>query len=107
MAIPLVASDRVLGILSIGASAPHAFTPEHFRTAKSLAIPAAVGIQNARIHELAAIYASELEVQLRTLNQTRKALEQSRSSATSVSFATRTTKFLASTGARTLASLSK
>ncbi|HEX3880759.1 MAG TPA: PAS domain S-box protein [Bryobacteraceae bacterium] len=82
MGIPLVASDRILGILSIGASAPHTFTPEHFRMAKSLAIPAAVGIQNARIHELAAIYASELEVQLRTLNQTRRALEQSRSSAT-------------------------
>jgi PAS domain S-box-containing protein len=82
MGIPLVASDRILGILSIGASPPHTFTPEHFRVAKSLAIPAAVGIQNARIHELAAIYASELEVQLRTLNQTRKALEQSRSSAT-------------------------
>ena len=79
MGIPLVASDQILGILSIGAAAPHAFTPEHFRMAKSLAIPAAVGIQNARIHELAAIYASELEIQLRTLNQTRKALEQSRS----------------------------
>jgi PAS domain S-box-containing protein len=82
MGIPLVASDRVLGILSIGAPAPHAFTPEQVRMAKSLAVPAAVGIQNARIHELAAIYASELEVQLRTLNQTRKALEQSRASAT-------------------------
>jgi PAS domain S-box-containing protein len=81
MGIPLVASDQILGILSIAAAAPHAFTPEHFRMAKSLAIPAAVGIQNARIHELAEIYASELETQLRTLNQTRKALEQSRSSA--------------------------
>jgi len=78
MGIPLIASEQILGILSISASAPHAFTPEHFRMAKSLAIPAAVGIQNARTHERAAIYASELELQLKVLQETRKALQESR-----------------------------
>jgi GAF domain-containing protein len=74
MGIPLVASEQMLGILSVAAATPNAFTPEHLRLAKSLAIPAAVGIQNARIHERAAIYASELEVQLRHLEQAREAL---------------------------------
>jgi len=79
MAIPLIAADQVLGVLSISATAPHAFTHEHFRMAKSLAIPAAVGIQNARTQERAVIYAAELEVQLHALQVTRKALEDSRS----------------------------
>lgn len=78
MGIPLVASDQILGILSISASAAHSFTPEHLRMAKSLAIPAAVGIQNARTHERAAIYASELEIQLKALHETRKALQETR-----------------------------
>jgi PAS domain S-box-containing protein len=65
--VPLVASterpslERVLGLLSVGHSCPNAFTAEHFRVAESLAISAAVAIQNARIHERAEIYAAELE----------------------------------------------
>jgi PAS domain S-box-containing protein len=65
MGVPLIAGGNVLGILSLGAAAPGTFTIEHFRLAKSLSIPAAVAIQNARIHERAAIYAAELEVRLR------------------------------------------
>jgi PAS domain S-box-containing protein len=64
LGVPLVAGGHVLGILSLGAKAPSVFTPEHLRLAKSLAVPAAVAIQNARIHERAAIYAAELEVRL-------------------------------------------
>jgi hypothetical protein len=44
-----------------------AFTNEHLRLAKSLAVPASVAIQNARIHELAEIYAAELELRLEEL----------------------------------------
>jgi len=80
--VPLIASDQVLGILSVAADTPHAFTTEHLRMAKSLAIPAAVGVQKARIHERAEIYASELELQLKTLQKTRKALEDERSGGT-------------------------
>jgi PAS domain S-box-containing protein len=75
LGIPLVAAGRVLGILSLGTNAPCIFTTEHLRLAKSLAIPAAVAIQNARIHERAEIYAAELEVRLRELRGTQKALE--------------------------------
>ena len=65
--VPLVASterpssERVLGLLSVGHSRPRAFTAEHFRVAESLAISAAVAIQNARLYERAEIYAAELE----------------------------------------------
>ena len=64
LGVPLVAGGHVLGILSLGAKAPSVFTPEHMRLAKSLAVSAAVAIQNARIHERAAIYAAELELRL-------------------------------------------
>jgi GAF domain-containing protein len=59
IAVQLLASDSVLGLLSIGISHPNGFTAEHFRMAKSLAIPAAAAIQNARLYEWAAIYAAE------------------------------------------------
>jgi PAS domain S-box-containing protein len=65
MGVPLIAGGHVLGILSLGAEAPSVFTPEHLRLAKSLAVPAAVAIQNARTHERAEIYAAELELRLK------------------------------------------
>jgi PAS domain S-box-containing protein len=65
MGVPLVAGGTVLGILSLGAGTPSTFTIEHFRLAKSLSIPAAVAIQNARIHERAEIYAAELETRIK------------------------------------------
>jgi len=74
LGIPLVAAGRVLGILSLGSNAPGTFTTEHLRLAKSLAIPAAVAIQNARIHERAEIYAVELEARLQELRETQNAL---------------------------------
>jgi PAS domain S-box-containing protein len=65
LGVPLIAGGHVLGILSLGAKEPSVFTPEHLRLAKSLAVPAAVAIQNARTHERAEIYAAELELRLR------------------------------------------
>jgi PAS domain S-box-containing protein len=57
-------SERVLGLLSVGHSRSGAFTAEHFRVAQSLAISAAVAIQNARLYERAEIYAAELEAMI-------------------------------------------
>ena len=65
LGVPLLAGGQVLGILSLGAKASSVFTPEHLRLAKSLAVPAAVAIQNARTHERAEIYAAELELRLK------------------------------------------
>lgn len=61
MAVPLIIGDSVLGLLSIGNRSPRRFSTEHLRLAKSLAIPAAVAIHNARLYEWAAIYAAERE----------------------------------------------
>jgi PAS domain S-box-containing protein len=75
LGVPLVAADNVLGILSLGAHIPDVFTPEHLRLAKSLAVAAAVAINNARVHERAEIYSSELELKLRELREAQEALE--------------------------------
>jgi PAS domain S-box-containing protein len=74
LCVPLVASQQVLGLLSLGDTRAQAFTPEHLRLAKSLAIPAAVAIQNARLYERAEIYGAELEHRLADLEMTQQAL---------------------------------
>jgi len=74
--VPLLAAGHVLGILSLGKNSPGAYTPEHLRLARSLAIPAAVAIQNARTHERAEIYAGELELRLDQLRNAQNALQR-------------------------------
>jgi PAS domain S-box-containing protein len=76
LGIPLLAAGRVLGIMSLGMRSSRTFTAEHLRIAKSLAVPAAVAIQNARIHERAEIYAAELELRLTQLREAQNALQQ-------------------------------
>jgi PAS domain S-box-containing protein len=80
LCIPLVASQQVLGLLSLGDTRAHTFTQEHLRLAKSLAIPGAVAIQNARLYERAEIYGTELEQRLADLDQTEQALQQAEQS---------------------------
>jgi PAS domain S-box-containing protein len=76
LCVPLVAAQRVLGLLSLGDTRPCFFTTEHLRLAKSLAIPAAVAIQNARLYERAEIYGFELEQRLADLAHTEHALQE-------------------------------
>jgi PAS domain S-box-containing protein len=76
LCVPLVASDQVLGLLSIGNSRPRTFTTEHFRLAKSLAIPAAVAIHNARLYEWAEIYAEERQQLLRQADPAHSSAER-------------------------------
>jgi PAS domain S-box-containing protein len=80
LCVPLIASQRVLGLLSLGDTRAQAFSQEHLRLAKSLAIPAAVAIQNARLYERAEIYAAELEQRLGDLEQAQNALRQAEES---------------------------
>ena len=68
LGVPLMASGEVLGVLSVGSSDAHKFTAEHFRLVKSLAIPAAVAIRNARLYERAEIYAAELQCRLQEID---------------------------------------
>ena len=77
MCVPLIASEEVLGFLSLGDTRARTFTREHLRIAESLAIPAAVAIQNARLYERAAIYGTEMERQLADLEMTQQALRLS------------------------------
>jgi PAS domain S-box-containing protein len=72
--VPLVSSHSVLGLLSVGCRKPNTFTADHLRIAKSLALSAAVAIQNARLSERAEIYAVELESRLNELGRMREAL---------------------------------
>jgi PAS domain S-box-containing protein len=76
IAVPLVASDTVLGLFSIGSKRPRVFTTEHFRLAKLLAIPAAVAIHNARLYEWAQIYAAERQSLLRKIDDAPKTPQQ-------------------------------
>lgn len=76
LGVPIIAAGNVLGILSLGAYGPSIFAPVHLRQAQSLAVAAAVAITNARVHERAEIYAAELEVKLRELRETQRALER-------------------------------
>jgi PAS domain S-box-containing protein len=76
LCVPLVASQEVLGLLSLGDTHAQAFTQEHLRLAKSLAIPAAVAIQNARLYERAEIFRAELEQRLADLEHAEKALRE-------------------------------
>jgi len=76
LGVPLIASHQTLGLLSLGHSAPDSFTEEHLRLAKSLAIPAAAAIQNARLYECAKIYGSELEKRTSDLQDAQSALQR-------------------------------
>lgn len=81
LCVPLVAAQRILGLLSVGHAQSGAFSGEHLRLAKSLAIPAAVAIQNARLYERAEIYSAELEQRLADLQQAREALQEAEQAA--------------------------
>jgi PAS domain S-box-containing protein len=77
LGIPLVAGTRVIGLLCLGKSEPNAFTGDHIRFAESIATPAAIAIQNARLFERGEIYAAELEQRVNDLRQAQEALQDS------------------------------
>lgn len=76
LCVPLIASDRLIGLLSLGRAEPNGLMNEHLRIAELLAIPAAAAIQNARLYERAEIYAEELERRLADLHKAQSALEK-------------------------------
>jgi PAS domain S-box-containing protein len=76
LCVPLATSQEMLGLLSLGHTRGRTFTQEHLRLAKSLAIPAAVAIQNARLYERAGIYGAELKQRLADLEQIQDALRE-------------------------------
>ena len=77
LCIPLAAGSEVIGLLYLGKSEPNAFTGDHVRFAESIATPAAIAIQNARLFERGEIYAAELEQRVNDLRQAQEALRES------------------------------
>jgi PAS domain S-box-containing protein len=77
LCVPLIASHRTLGLLSVGHTQPDSFSSEDLRRTQLLAIPAAVAIQNSRLYECASIYGSELERRVNDLHEAKRALEES------------------------------
>ncbi len=78
LCVPLIASQRTLGLLSLGQTEPDGFTQEDLRRAQLLAIPAAAAIQNARLYECASIYGSELERREDYLKEAQQALQEAK-----------------------------
>lgn len=78
LGVPLMVSDTVLGVLSIGCAEPRILTIDHFRMAKSLAIPAAAAIHNARLYEWAQIYAKERKALLEKVDAAKSGLGEAR-----------------------------
>jgi PAS domain S-box-containing protein len=76
LSVPLLASGKYLGFLSIGHIDANCYTAEHLRRAELLSIPAAAAIQNARLFDRADMYASELEKRLVDLCEAEDALKQ-------------------------------
>lgn len=74
LGVPLMVSDTVLGLLSIGCAEPRIFTIDHYRMAKSLATPAAAAIHNARLYEWAQIYAKERKTLLEKVDAAKSVL---------------------------------
>jgi len=75
--VPLIASNQLIGLLSLAHTSLDYFSKEHLRLARSLAIPAAAAIQNARLYERAEIYGAELSRRISDLHRTERALEES------------------------------
>jgi PAS domain S-box-containing protein len=75
--VPIVSSDQILGVLSLSHSMPARFSLEHLRLIRSLATPAAIAIQNARLYERAEIYGTELERRIAELHRVEQSLEKS------------------------------
>ena len=62
LAVPLIAKDKVIGVLDLQSREPSAFTDEHKRMLTLLASRVAAGIENARLYSRVARQARTLEV---------------------------------------------
>ncbi|MCX6032541.1 MAG: GAF domain-containing protein [Chloroflexi bacterium] len=61
LGVPLMAHNRLIGVISIQSNRPHAFSDENRRLLEALAAPIAIAIENARLYEEVRSHAAELE----------------------------------------------
>ena len=79
LAVPLIASGKVIGLYSLDKAEPGFFTTEHVRLAESLAPQAASAIQNAQSFQRIQHYAAELEQRIAERERAELALRESES----------------------------
>ena len=77
MGVPLVSSDRVIGLYSVDKTEPDFFRPEHVRLAETLAARAVSAIRNAQLFEQTQRYVVELEERIAERRQAEMALRES------------------------------
>jgi diguanylate cyclase (GGDEF)-like protein len=51
LSVPLIAKDKVVGVISVQKVAPDGFSGEDLRLLSAIAAPAALALENARLHE--------------------------------------------------------
>ncbi len=70
---PLVAGGKLIGVLSVAATGPHAFSAEHVEVTSELASHLAIAIQQARLHEEVRLGRERLEALSHRLVETQEA----------------------------------
>ena len=77
--IPLIATDRVIGICSMEKETSDFFTPRHVHRAESLMRQAGIAIQNSRLFDQVEKYSVELERKLEEYGQAQRLLAETNS----------------------------
>jgi sigma-B regulation protein RsbU (phosphoserine phosphatase) len=74
LVVPLLLQDRLIGVLDLESSVPHAFTEEHERTLATLGSYVAIALENARLYELSRINERRLQDDLDTAREIQRQL---------------------------------
>jgi sigma-B regulation protein RsbU (phosphoserine phosphatase) len=74
LVVPLLLQDRLIGVLDLESSVPHAFTAEHERTLATLGSYVAIALENARLYEDARINQRRLQDDLDTAREIQRQL---------------------------------
>jgi PAS domain S-box-containing protein len=62
LGVPIIASDRVLGVVALGAYQPHTFNENHLRLLQTLSSNMGVAIENARLFQAEEQRVAELQI---------------------------------------------
>jgi signal transduction histidine kinase len=65
--VPMLAQERVIGLISVGSFTPNTYTDDHASTVFALARQAAIAVENARLHADSEIALNALETRVRHL----------------------------------------
>jgi sigma-B regulation protein RsbU (phosphoserine phosphatase) len=74
LVVPLLIQDRLIGVLDLESTAPHAFTLEHERMLSTLASFVAIALENARLFQEAKENESRMRTELDTAREIQRQL---------------------------------